>query len=107
MDITNNNAADITIDSFFADWINTTVSQKLSKLFLGPTEIWNITDNIPPSDIPTESNWNNASRTITGGGTTQTLIIQFQDPLELNSGNYQVRVTFDNGCQVTGSIIIP
>jgi hypothetical protein len=107
MDITNSNGSAITIDSFFADWVNLTASQKLSKLFIGSTEIWNITDNTPPSSIPTESNWNSASRVIAGGGTTQTLIVQFQDPLDLNPGNYQVSVTFDNGCTVTSSIPVP
>lgn len=107
MAITNSNASAIAIDRFFADWVNLTASQKLSQLFLGSTEIWNISDTVPPSDIPTEGNWKNASRTIAGGGTTQTLLVQFQDPLDLNPGTYQVSITFDNGCTVTGSAPIP
>ncbi|MDQ3004265.1 MAG: hypothetical protein M3R47_02605 [Chloroflexota bacterium] len=105
MDITNSNGAPITINSFHADWVKVAQSQKLSKLILGGTEIWNITDNTPPSDIPTEGNWNNASRTISGNGAVGNLIVQFQDPLE--PGNYQLQITFDNGCQVTGSFIVP
>ena len=105
MDITNSNVAPIIIDSFHADWVKVSPSQKLSKLFLGGTEIWNIADNTPPSDIPTEGNWNSASRTISGNGTVGNLIIQFQDPLE--PGNYQLQITFDNGCPVTGSFTVP
>ena len=104
IDITNNNIAPITIDSFHADWVKIAPSQKLSKLFLAGTEIWNIADNIPPSDIPAEGNWNNANRTIPGSGAVGNLIVQFQDPLE--PGNYQLQITFDNGCLITGSYIV-
>jgi len=105
MDITNNNVAPITIDSFHADWVKIAPSQKLSKLFLAGTEIWNIADNTPPSDIPAEGNWNSATRTIPGNASVGNLVVQFQDPLE--PGNYQIQVTFDNGCPVTGSFIVP
>ena len=105
LDITNSNVAPIIIDSFHADWVKVATSQKLSKLFLGVTEIWNIADNTPPSDIPTEGNWNNANRTNSGNGTVGNLIVQFQDPLD--PGNYQLQITFDNGCQVTGSFTVP
>ena len=105
IDITNSNVAPIIIDSFHADWVKVAPSQKLSKLFLGGTEIWNIADNTPPSDIPTEGNWNSANRTISGNGSVGNLIVQFQDPLE--PGNYQLQITFDNSCQVTGSFIVP
>ena len=105
MDITNNNVATITIDSVHVEWVKVSPSQKLSKLFLGGTEIWNIADNTPPSDIPTESNWNSASRAISGGGTLQNFLAQFQLPLE--PGTYQVQITFDIGCPVTGSFIVP
>lgn len=105
MDITNNNVAPITIDSFHADWVKVSPSQKLSKLFLTGAEIWNIADNTPPSDIPTEGNWNSANRTILGNGAVDNLVVQFQEPLE--PGNYQLLITFDNGCPVTGSFIVP
>ena len=106
MDIANINVAPITIASFHADWVKVAASQKLSKIFLGGTnEIWNIADNTPPSDIPTEGNWNSASRTISGNGAVGNLIVQFQDPLE--PGNYQLQITFDNGCQVAGSFSVP
>ncbi|HXQ33001.1 MAG TPA: hypothetical protein VN843_03145, partial [Anaerolineales bacterium] len=50
MTITNDNVAPITIASFHADWdLGPTASQKLSKLLLDGTEIWNIADNSPPS----------------------------------------------------------
>jgi len=105
MVITNNNEATITIDRFFANWVKVSPSQKLSKVLLDGNEIWNIADNTPPSDIPTEGNWNNADRTIAGNGTTGNLSVQFQDPLE--PGNYQLQITFDVGCQVNGSITLP
>ena len=104
MDIANINVAPITIASFHADWVKVAASQKLSKLILDGTEIWNIADTTPPSDVPTEGNWNNNSRTISGG-IVGNLIVQFQDPLE--PGNYQLQITFDNGCQVNGSFIVP
>ena len=104
MDIVNSNVAPITIASFHADWVKVAASQKLSKLILDGTEIWNIADTTPPSDVPTEGNWNNNSRTISGG-IVGNLIVQFQDPLE--PGNYQLQITFDNGCQVNGSFIVP
>jgi len=105
VDITNSNVAPIIIAIFHADWVKVAPSQKLSKLFLGGTnEIWNIADNAPPSDVPTEGNWNNNNRTISGG-IVGNFIVQFQDPLE--PGNYQLQITFDNGCQVTGAFIVP
>ena len=105
MDIINSNVTPITIEGFHADWVKIAPSQKLSKLFLGGAEIWNISDNTPPSDIPAEGNWNSANRTIPGNGTVGILIVQFQDPLE--PGNYQLQITFDIGCPVTGSFIVP
>lgn len=107
MSITNDNIAPITIASFHADWVQgPTPSQKLSKLFLDGTEIWNIADNTPPTtDIPTEGNWNNNNRTISGG-LVGNFMVQFQDPLA-SGNNYQIQITFDNGCQVGGSITVP
>ena len=105
MDITNSNVAPIIIDSFHADWVKVSPSQKLSKLFLSGTEIWNIADNTPPSDIPTEGNWNSSNRTVFGNGFVGNLIVQFQDPLE--PGNYLLQITFDNACQVTGAFVVP
>jgi hypothetical protein len=107
MNITNSTGVPVTIDSAHIEWQNLTPSQKLSKLFLGSTEIWNISANTSPSDIPADGNWNGASRSIAGDGTPQAFTAQFQDPLDLNPGNYQVRVTFDNSCQVSGSLTIP
>jgi len=105
MNITNNTGATIAINRFVADWVKLSPSQKLDRLFLDGNEVWNISDNTPPSDIPTEGNWNNAVRTIAGDGTPRTFLTQFQNPLE--SGNYQVQLFFDNGCQVSGSVTLP
>jgi len=104
MDITNSNVAPITVASFHADWVKVAASQKLSKLILDGTEIWNIADTTPPSDVPAEGNWNNNNRTISSG-IVGNFIVQFQDPLE--PGNYQFQITFDNSCQVAGSFIVP
>ena len=104
MTITNDNVASITIASFHAVWVQAPITQKLSKLFLDGTEIWNIADNNTPTDIPTESNWNNNNRTISGG-LVGNFIVQFQDPLV--TGVYQIQITFDNGCQIGGSITVP
>src|SRR5215207_3289417 len=104
MDITNSNVAPITVASFHADWVTVAASQKLSKLILDGTEIWNIADTTPPSDVPAEGNWNNNNRTISSG-IVGNFIVQFQDPLE--PGNYQFQITFDNSCQVAGSFIVP
>jgi hypothetical protein len=109
MDITNNSGATITIDSFFADWVKVvSPSQKLDKLLLGGPEIWNQSDNTPPSDIPAnDGNWvNGADRTIPDA-TTRNLVIRFGDPGPLEPGNYQVQIVFDVGCQLNRSITIP
>lgn len=105
MNITNSTAVSINIESFHADWVKVSPSQKLSKLILDGTDIWNISDNLPPSDIPVEGDWNSASRTIPGFGNVGNLIVQFQEPLE--PGDYEIQVTFDIGCPVTGSITFP
>jgi len=107
MDITNNSGATITIDSVHVVWAKVTPSQKLDKLLLDGNEIWNISDVTPPSDIPTEGNFvNGADHTILNA-ITRNFVIRFGDQLSLNPGDYQVDNTFDNGCQVSGSITIP
>ncbi|HLO16446.1 MAG TPA: hypothetical protein VK206_16560, partial [Anaerolineales bacterium] len=109
MDITNNSGATVTIDSVHADWMNISPSQKLDKLLLdAPNEIWNISDNTPPSDIPAnDGNWvNSADRTILNA-VTRNFVLRFGDLLNLNPGNYGVIITFNNSCQVSRSRSIP
>jgi len=106
LDITNNNVAVITIDSFFADWVNLSTSQKLDKLLLNGVEIWNKADPNPPSDIPSiDGDWVNGADLTVPGLTSRNLVVRFQNNLE--PGSYPVRITFDNGCQVSGSVTLP
>jgi hypothetical protein len=78
-------------------------SQLLDQLFLNGVSIWNISDPDSPSDIPTEGNWNNADRTISGGAEN----FKMQFGIDLEPGVYNVHIGFDSGCRVTGSITIP
>jgi len=96
----------ITIDSFFADWVNLSTSQKLDKLLLNGVEIWNKADPNPPSDIPSiDGDWVNGADLTVPGLTSRNLVVRFQNNLE--PGSYPVRITFDNGCQVSGSVTLP
>ena len=98
--ITNGSGGAINIDRFFAYWAKSSASQKLDKLFLNSTEIWNKSDPDSPSDIPSEGAWNGTSRIIPDASSGN-LVVQFQEPLQLTG--YEVHVVFDSGCQVTGS----
>jgi hypothetical protein len=107
MNITNTSGIPITIEFLFAYWVESPTSQKLDRLFLNGVEIWNISDPDSPSDIPNESNWNGANRTIPDA-TVGNLMMRFQDPLQ--PGNYEVHIVFDaaaSNCRVTQSLTIP
>lgn len=93
-----------TIERVFIQWVKSSPSQKLSRLFLNGTEIWNISDNFSPSDIPSESNWNAASRLIPNGNTAN-FVLQFLEPLA--PGDYSVSIVFNINCQVSGSYTAP
>lgn len=100
MDITNNSGTGITINRFFANWIKTPTSQKLDRLILNGTLIWNTSDVDTPSDIPTEGNWiGSADRTI-DPGLTENFTVQFQNNLQPTG--YEVHVVFNIGCQLIG-----
>ena len=111
MDITNNNQATITIASIHAVWEKFLSSQLLTQILLGGGTIWEQTDPQPPSDIPSQDDgdWKNGADLTIPGLNSRNLVIQFQEPFNLNpnSFDYQVSVTFDNACQVSGSITIP
>jgi hypothetical protein len=101
--ITNNNGSDITINRFFAYWIDSPTSQKLDRLFLdgNPTPIWNTSDTTSPSDIPTEGNWRSGANLTIPDGATQIFEVEFQDNLQPTG--YEVHIYFDIGCHVSGS----
>ena len=104
MNISNLHSSAITIESVLVEWVEFPASQKLDKLFLNGTEIWNISDNFSPSDIPSEGNWNGASRQILLGNTAN-FVLQFLDPLA--AGDYSVSIVFNINCQVSGSFTAP
>jgi len=78
--------------------VKNTSSQKLANLTLNGNVVWNPSDNFPPSDVPTESNWVNGSILTIPDATAQDLLIQFQDNLD-TTGN-EIHIVFDIGCQV-------
>ena len=100
MDITNNNGATITINRFFAYWVELPPSQKIARLLLDSVVIWNTSDPDSPSDIPTEGNWVNGADLTVPNVTTRNLLIQF--PNDLQPTGYEVHIVFDIGCQVIG-----
>jgi len=101
MGITNNSGSTITINRFFAHWVESPTSQKIERLFLDSFVIWNTSDPDSPSDIPTEGNWINGADLTLLSGTTRNLLIQF--PNDLQPTGYEVHIVFDIGCQVIGT----
>jgi hypothetical protein len=104
VDITNNSGSPIIIQSLFVNWADSPSSQNLTQIFLNGASIWNTSDPDSPSTLPDEGGgmWPGpaSDRTIPNGA-SQSLTLQFQEIL-LSTG-YQVQITFDNGCQVSGS----
>ena len=98
MDINNNSGGIITIDRFFAYWVKSSPSQKIDRLLLNGSPIWNTSDSTTPSDIPTEGNWiGSADRTIPAGA-AMNFVVRFQDNLQ--TGGNEVHIVFDISCQV-------
>lgn len=100
--ITNNSGGPITIERFFAYWVKSPTSQKLDRLTLNGTEIWDISDTTTPSDIPTEGNWKGSvdNRKILDS-TPLSFVAGFQD--DLQPTGYEIHIFFDIGCQVIGT----
>lgn len=89
------------IERMYLTWVKSTSSQKLDRLLLDGNLIWNISDPTSPSDLPTEGGFVNGADLTISHATTRSLLIEFQDPVQLSSN--EVRIVFDIGCQVTGS----
>jgi hypothetical protein len=81
--------------------VKSPTSQKLDQLLLNGGNIWNISDNTTPSDIPTEGNWRSGANLTIPNGATQSFEMVFQDNLQ--ASGYEVHIYFDIGCQVSGS----
>jgi hypothetical protein len=117
-DIKNNSPSAIRITELHLDWQDAGLT-KLDFIRLGGTNIWDINgdpyDDDPPSDFAvsgSEFDWGsgNGARTIDAGGSTETLLINFDpndDPLP--AGLYNLRVTFGltANCYIDTSITKP
>jgi len=101
MDISNNSGGNITIESLYANWVATPSSQRLDRIFLNGISVWNTSDPAPPSNIPDEGNWQSSGNLSIPNGATQSLLIRFGDPLQTTG--YEVRITFNNNCYVSGT----
>jgi hypothetical protein len=77
-------------------------SQKLDRLTLNSTEIWDISDTTSPSDIPTEGNWKGSADNRKIPDTTPlSFVVRFQD--DLQPTGYEIHIFFDIGCQLIGT----
>jgi hypothetical protein len=105
VDINNTSGIPVVIARFYAQWVESPPSQRLDQLLFQGVSIWDISDPNPPSDIPSEGDWNGLpqDRRIPAGA-ARTLQIQFGDSLQ--PGLYRVHIVF-TGCQVTQSITLP
>jgi len=83
----------------YVNWIETPSSQRLDKILINSTLVWNVSDPNAPSDIPTEGNWLTDSPSISGGITNFSIL--FGD--DLQTSGYEVRIVFNIGCQVVAS----
>ncbi|HLC04641.1 MAG TPA: protein kinase [Anaerolineales bacterium] len=86
----------ITITVIWIDW--PTQNDKLNKVRLAGSTIWDQSDDVPPSEI--DSNWKGASRQIPPGG-SETLTFEFKK--NAAATGYSVDVTLDNGCVVSAN----
>jgi hypothetical protein len=98
MNITNNSGADITITRFFSNWVDSPSSQKIDRLLLNSSMIWNTSDPAPPSDIP----GGDLSGATIPDATIYTFEVIFSDTLQ-SPGNLHVVFDTTTPCQVTGS----
>ena len=101
MNIVNNNGTPITINRFFAYWVKSPTSQKISRLLLNGLVVWNTSDPDSPSDIPTEGNFVGGANLTIPDATGEILVVQF--PNNLQATGYEVHIVFDIGCQVVRS----
>ena len=98
IDIANNHGADVTIDRFFAYWVELPNTQKLDRLILDGTVIWNTSDPDSPSDIPAEGSWRGGANLTIPNTSNLTLLIEF--PNALQATGYEIHIVFDIGCQI-------
>jgi len=101
MDITNSGGVTITINRFFAYWVKSSTSQKIDKLLLNGTEVWNKSDPDSPSDIPTEGNWLGGADLTIPAASARNFLIKFSNNLQPTG--YEVHIVFNIGCQVIGT----
>lgn len=100
MDITNNSGSIIGITRFYAIWTKSPTSQKIDKLFLNGSEIWNKSDPDSPSDFPTEGNWVGGAGPAIPNAILENFVIQFSNDLLQPT---EVHIVFDIGCQIVGT----
>ena len=102
MDITNTSGGPISITRFFAYWVESPSSQKISRLFVNGVVVWNPSDPDSPTDVPTEGNWLAGADLTIPDATTRTLLIEFSDNLQPTG--YEVHIVFGPpvSCQVLG-----
>jgi hypothetical protein len=103
MDITNASGSPITISRFFAYWVESPSSQRISGLLLNGVPVLNPSDPDSPTDIPTESSWLSGANLTIQDATTSTLLIEFGDNLQTTG--YEVHIVFGApiNCQVVGN----
>jgi len=100
MDITNNHGKDVSIDGFFAYWVDSPSTQALEFLSLNGGQIWNKNDNDSPSDFPTEGDWRSGSNRTIPNTATQNFVVQFRENLQ--PSGYEIHIYFNIGCQLIG-----
>ncbi len=90
----NNSSQNVKIVGLFIDW--PAANEELDEIELDGSRIWDERDDTPPSDI--SSNWE-GNRDIPSGG-TKTLTFFFDQ--DAQPYPYWLKLSFDNGCTVTG-----
>ena len=103
MTITNNWTTLVTITGINVNWPDEPTSQKLTEVkFKGVTIVNNANDPSSPSDYPSEKNWTGTQSDLElAASASEPLVLQFKD--ELQSTNFSITITFDNGCTVSES----
>lgn len=87
----------VKITAIWIDW--PTQNEKLEKVKLAGSTIWDKGDDTPPSEI--NSDWKGASRQIPPGA-SGTLRFEFKKNAETTG--YSVSVTLDNGCVISSGL---
>jgi len=102
MTITNNGSTLVTITSINANWPDTPESQSVSEIKFNGVTIVHANDPQPPSDYPSEKNWDGVQSDLELSASESKLLeLLFEENLETNG--YSITVTFDNGCTVSES----